>query len=38
MNIGPLLLLLSCFIGTDAPAHGGGLNAEGCHNERKTGG
>ncbi|MFM2324934.1 MAG: hypothetical protein RL244_1813 [Pseudomonadota bacterium] len=28
-----LLLLL----GTDATAHGGGLNADGCHHNRKTG-
>lgn len=28
-----LLLLL----GTDAAAHGGGLNADGCHHNRKTG-
>src|SRR5687768_8949858 len=25
------------FVASDALAHGGGLNAEGCHNTRKTG-
>lgn len=32
-----LLLLLSLAAGPDASAHGGGLNADGCHNNRKTG-
>lgn len=31
-------LLLSAFLGAPAAAHGGGLNAEGCHNDRKSGG
>jgi hypothetical protein len=30
-------LLLLCFSGPAAHAHPGGLNAEGCHNNRKTG-
>ncbi len=37
----PLLLALSLMVGTVTPgallAHGGGLNADGCHNNRKTG-
>lgn len=36
------LLILALAAGLSAPslaiAHGGGLNAEGCHNDRKTGG
>lgn len=34
-----VLLILSLFALPDAPvaAHGGGLNAEGCHNDRKGG-
>lgn len=32
--IGVLLALVTSY----ALGHGGGLNAEGCHNERKTGG
>lgn len=27
-----------CVFASDAFAHGGGLNSEGCHNNRKTGG
>ncbi|QSX79928.1 excalibur calcium-binding domain-containing protein [Lysobacter solisilvae] len=27
-----------CALATNAAAHGGGLNAEGCHNDRKNGG
>ncbi len=27
-----------CLLGTSASAHPGGLNAQGCHNERRTGG
>lgn len=35
-----LAMLLLCAAGLQGSvyAHGGGLNAEGCHNERKTGG
>jgi hypothetical protein len=32
------LLALSFLAGSDVLAHGGGLNAQGCHNERRTGG
>jgi hypothetical protein len=31
------LLALGLMAGAEALAHGGGLNAEGCHNNRKTG-
>ncbi|WP_369059250.1 excalibur calcium-binding domain-containing protein [Caulobacter sp. 73W] len=31
-------LVLACAIGVPATAHPGGLNAEGCHNDRKRGG
>lgn len=31
------LLALGLMVGSNALAHGGGLNAEGCHNNRKTG-
>ena len=30
--------LLYCFAVGSASAHGGGLNAEGCHHDRKNGG
>ena len=33
-----VLLILTVFLPTIAFAHGGGLNAEGCHNDRKRGG
>ena len=33
----PLVSLALCCFVTSASAHGGGLNAEGCHNNRKTG-
>ena len=33
-----LLASLLGLISASAHAHGGGLNAEGCHNERRTGG
>ena len=33
-----VLLILTVFLPTIAVAHGGGLNAEGCHNDRKRGG
>jgi hypothetical protein len=33
-----LLLLLSAFVSRDAFAHGGGLDAYGCHHDRKRGG
>jgi hypothetical protein len=34
----PLVLLaLGIIAGSEALAHGGGLNAQGCHNNRKTG-
>jgi len=33
-----VLALLLAGVPAAASAHGGGLNAEGCHNERKTGG
>lgn len=32
-----VLLSLGLIAGSDAFAHGGGLNAQGCHNNRKTG-
>ncbi len=32
------LLLLTALLPVVALAHGGGLNAEGCHNDRKNGG
>jgi hypothetical protein len=32
-----VLLALGFMTGTQAHAHGGGLNAQGCHNNRKTG-
>jgi hypothetical protein len=32
-----LVLFLLCAIWRPAGAHGGGLNSEGCHNNRKTG-
>lgn len=32
-----MLLVLSYLTGAEAMAHGGGLNAQGCHNNRKTG-
>jgi len=31
------LFLLACALAPVAFAHGGGLNADGCHNNRKTG-
>jgi len=31
-------VVLFAFLQADALAHGGGLNAEGCHNDRKNGG
>ena len=34
----PLILLTALFISTASWSHGGGLNKDGCHNERKTGG
>lgn len=33
-----LVLILMCIASNVAHAHGGGLNSEGCHNNRKTGG
>lgn len=30
-------ILCGLLMSSDAMAHGGGLNAEGCHNNRKTG-
>jgi len=33
-----LFLLLITSVSSLVSAHGGGLNAQGCHNERKTGG
>ena len=32
-----LLTMLLLFVGSEALAHGGGLNAQGCHTNRKTG-
>lgn len=32
-----VVLILVCVAPTVASAHGGGLNSEGCHNNRKTG-
>lgn len=32
-----VLLLCTCLLPGQAEAHSGGLNAEGCHNNRKTG-
>ena len=32
-----LIILLLALPATSLSAHGGGLNAEGCHNNRKTG-
>ena len=32
-----LLAYLGLLIAADSHAHGGGLNSEGCHNNRKTG-
>lgn len=32
-----LLLVLGLVAGSEALAHGGGLDAQGCHNNRKTG-
>ncbi|WP_409035327.1 excalibur calcium-binding domain-containing protein [Phenylobacterium sp.] len=32
------LSLIIIFVSTPVLAHGGGLNAEGCHNDRKNGG
>jgi hypothetical protein len=32
-----VLLALGFITGSEALAHGGGLNAQGCHNNRKTG-
>lgn len=32
-----LLACLGLLIAADSHAHGGGLNSEGCHNNRKTG-
>ena len=32
-----LCLLAICLLAPSASAHGGGLNAEGCHTNRKTG-
>lgn len=37
LRLGACGLLLSAISVTPAAAHGGGLNAEGCHNNRKTG-
>lgn len=33
----PLLAVLLSIVGLNAAAHGGGLNADGCHTNRKTG-
>lgn len=32
------LMVLTVFVGPAVYAHGGGLNAAGCHNDRKNGG
>lgn len=32
-----LVVTLGFFPGTEVDAHGGGLNSQGCHNNRKTG-
>ncbi|MBB4954625.1 hypothetical protein H4S14_002514 [Agrobacterium vitis] len=37
MKTGLLILILCCF-GTSAFAHGGGLDSNGCHHDRKKGG
>lgn len=37
MHIHRVAVLLLCLSPLPAIAHGGGLNAEGCHNNRKTG-
>ena len=37
MRTACLALVLTCCAPMPALAHGGGLNAEGCHNNRKTG-
>nr|WP_232307049.1 excalibur calcium-binding domain-containing protein [Sphingomonas sp. Y57] len=36
MRLG-IAVAVATFMATIAQAHGGGLNAEGCHNDRKTG-
>ena len=33
-----IFIILFTFISNQIFSHGGGLNAQGCHNERKTGG
>jgi predicted outer membrane repeat protein len=33
-----IFIIIITFISNEAFSHGGGLNAQGCHNERKTGG
>jgi len=33
-----LTILIAMLVSTSAWSHGGGLNKDGCHNERKTGG
>jgi hypothetical protein len=37
MKLGSLLVALTLLQGGAVLAHGGGLNAEGCHNNRRTG-
>jgi hypothetical protein len=37
MRLSQLALLLTLCVPATALAHGGGLNADGCHNNRKTG-
>jgi hypothetical protein len=36
-KFGLILLIMMCF-GTFAYGHGGGLDSNGCHNDRKNGG
>jgi hypothetical protein len=38
MNVRGVLAALGCLAVMNAYGHGGGLNAEGCHNDRKHGG
>ena len=34
----PVMFFTALALSTSAAAHGGGLNAQGCHNNRKNGG
>lgn len=38
MRLRLMLAAVGCLVATSSHSHGGGLNAEGCHHDRKHGG